>query len=263
MINLTEEDKIKIFQVRDYKELNLSCGNFYVKRAGVEVKAFGELLGKRLADIIGIKCPNIYVVVIGDEYYVISENLRNQGFKTAIQLGITERKNYKLDSCSLIDAGCYVDVLPSSLETMIGLVKMYIYDVLFYHEDRNLGNWGLCPKDNKLEIAIIDNENILNPYNTEVFQKFHATPEFRGLNIYQDFLLFLKEHDIKYLKLFKYFFDLLNPNYFNSIVADLDRTNIFSSQIKKQFQETYQKHYEELKIIYEQEFLGRSSKNAR
>ena len=140
------------------------------------------------------------MLIVNGEYLVLSESLKKEGFKTAFQLGIKEKDN-KASACSLVDIGCILDTLPDSLELMFNIIKIYIYDILFNHDDRSLENWGFCFRNHKIDIAIIDNEDILNPSDYDsVFCKFHTSLKYKELDIYEDFALFLQEYGFLYLK---------------------------------------------------------------
>ena len=218
MLDLSDKDKDLIYQNRFYvKELNLSCGSFFSKRVLGETEAFSELLGKELADIFKIKCPLTYVVKINDDFFVVSENLAKYGFKTAREFGITSYKQ-KVCACSLIDVGCYIDTLPKSPELMTSIIKMYIYDIMFYHDDRSLVNWGFLNINNNLEVTILDNENVLNPFNEQVNERLYASLNYKDLSIYDDFKLFLQEFGSLYHNIFAYYFEFITPSYINGLI---------------------------------------------
>lgn len=262
MINLNKDDKEIIYQNRNYaKELNLSCGSFFSKNVLGEVEAFSELLGKKLADIFNIRCPKIYVVKINDGFFVLSESLAKYEFKTAFEFGITSNKQ-KINSCSLVDVGCYIDALPNSLELMLSIIRIYIFDVMFYHDDRSLGNWGFLNSNNNLEVTIIDNENILNPCDKNVYGRLYASLKYKDFSIYDDFKSFLQEFGSLYLNMFAYYFEFITPSYFDELIEKIFDESIFSLEVKQTFKIIYNEHYQELKKIYE-EFLGRSKNYAR
>lgn len=263
MIVLTEKDKEILCECVGYisQELNLGCGTFFCKKALFEADAFSELLGKRLADIFNIKNPYIKIQLINKDYYILSESLKNLGFKSAFHLGLGSN-NRKFNACSLVDIGCFIDTFPNSLELMFNIIKVYIYDILFSNDDRSLENWGFCISRNKIEITIMDNENILNPYYNIVFGNLHASLKYKELTIYEDFELFLQEFGSIYLNLVAYYFEFITPSYFNQLVDSIDEENIFNREIKERYKSAYFEHYQSLKSIYDK-FLGRRDKNAR
>lgn len=262
MINLSTEDKEIISQNSVYvKELNLSCGSFFSKNVLGEAEAFSELLGKKLADIFNIRCPKVHVVKINNDFFVLSESLAKYEFKTAFEFGITSNKQ-KGNACSLIDAGCYIDALPNSLELMINIIKIYIFDVIFYHDDRSLDNWGFMNSNHNLDVTIIDNENILNPCDENVYERLYAGLKYKEASIYDDFKLFLQEFGSLYLNLFAYYFEFITPSYFGELVEKVFDESIFSIEVKEAFKAIYNEHYQKLQKIYD-EFLGRSKAYAR
>lgn len=167
-----------------------------------------------------------------------------------------------MNSCSLIDARCYIDSLPNSLELMISIIKIYIFDVMFYHDDRSLGNWGFMNSNNNLEVTIIDNENILNPCDENVYERLYAGLKYKGASIYDDFKLFLQEFGNLYLNLFAYYFEFITPSYFGELVEKVFDESMFSTEVKEVFKAIYNEHYQKLQKIYD-EFLGRSKAYAR
>ena len=74
MLNLNEEDRIKLKcdpNIR-VKHVDLNIGTFYAKYCFND-EIFKELLGKKVFDMVGIKCPNYFM--FRDEHCVLSEDL--------------------------------------------------------------------------------------------------------------------------------------------------------------------------------------------
>ena len=74
MIILNNEDKLKLKYDRNIrvKYVDLSIGSYYAKYC-FDDEIFKELLGKKVFDMVGIKCPNYFM--FRDEHCVLSEDL--------------------------------------------------------------------------------------------------------------------------------------------------------------------------------------------
>lgn len=291
-MELNRED-IDIIRHLDYpKAVNLSIGNFIIKRAFAKYP-FNELIGEKLAKVFGLVCPHNLITEVDGQYYVLSENLNKLGeFKTASELGMPG-KTYSLYDAWLFLAQNY----PNSLELSFDLVKIYIYDVLFYHFDRNLNNWGIITNASGTKIVILDNEFILVNekdingsfyYFTKEQLRLYATlPKYNPLdyveptlpeleqslilgelldlelkpNIYRDFREFIKASSKEYQDLFIYYFNLLTPEFLKNILKEVETENNLEIPNKEDIIAIYQKNRDELSSIYHS--IVKENKNGR
>lgn len=250
MQELTEMDIQKIQNVNEYntKLLKLSIGNYYVKNV-TKKEALMELFGKKLADIFEINAPEIYIIkdklinYFGDRYFVLSKDLNSKGvFKTIRELELEVRPF----QTSFYDIWNMFDEHPDIKVQMLDVIKIYILDILFSHEDRRTVNWGiLFLEDGNQKITIIDNEYLMKS-SGEI-----ALFVERGLNIYKDFLRFMRESSEEYQELFKGYYDKLNPEFIKKLLSVICKENNLEYDIDKLI-EDYTKHYNELGRIYEE-----------
>ena len=122
-----------------------------------------EIIAKRLADILGIKCANYDIIKTDDNIYYVSEDLNILG--NARNLSIISAANSSL--YLIWDA--LEKNLPGSQELMQELIQIYFFDLLFLNSDRKLHNIMLVNSDNKEIVLIVykDFLALLNNINLE------------------------------------------------------------------------------------------------
>ena len=193
MINLTEKDKEIIKHLGYSKKVNLSSGSYYIKLVGAE-RGLKELLGSTIATQIGLITPRNNLVSIDEEIFLLSEDLNDYGkFIKAEDLEIGDPIN---EYCSIEEA-IYVLKNNYHLGSEIeNLIRIYTFDILFKHFDRNKGNWGLLYlPDSSPKLAILDHEYLLvdndRPEKLKLYYK-RALP----LSLEEDFIYFLQNGEI-------------------------------------------------------------------
>lgn len=165
MINLTEEDKKKIkYEMNVWlRNVQLSTGSYYAKYCSMFCSAdtmYGELIGKKVADIVGLKCPNYYIY--WDEQCILSEDLNSyKGFYFAKDIGINNTILNDIREClekQRDECGRFTNVD----ELMFQVYMMHFIDILFSNTDRHEENYGFILKDDgKGELVIFDHGDIL------------------------------------------------------------------------------------------------------
>jgi len=245
MIKLTEEDKETIKSLGYPKVVNLSCGSYLVKLE-FESTGINELIGKKLADIFEIICPNYDLVEIDDARYIFSEDLNKIG--KFVGADVLEGNNdyltyslkdlYKNDAWydkdaegilhgnSLYDIWSYLEKNYStkvSRELMQDIVKIYIYDVLFFNFDRGTRNWGILTLNDEPRIVMFDHEFMFN-IDAEDSKTLLMNVNFleKKSDLYDDFRYFLKESSSEFVSLFKYYFDLVTPELLSQIIKSVE-----------------------------------------
>ena len=63
-MKLTNKDFLKIQKVGNVREVYLTEGNYYVKDTWNIKNAINEVIGRRIASIFNLKCPEYKVVIL-------------------------------------------------------------------------------------------------------------------------------------------------------------------------------------------------------
>lgn len=291
MINLTEKDKEKIRSIDFPQLIDLTIGSFFIKK-DFHNTGSNELIGKKLADIMGIICPRYFLVDVDKEKYILSEDLNQYGkFIPAIELGekyeddfesYSLKKLYQDESWydeeaqkilhgnSLYDIWSYLEKNYSSNISrflMNEAIKIYIFDILFMNYDRDTRNWGTLINGKQINIAILDNEFIFtkkkesnNDEEKQSKGSYLAGTVSLNVNfkeehvpVYEDFRRFLKESSTEYIVTFKYYFNLITPEFLRKIIEQTENSNNLVIADKDEKINIYQKHYNTLQTIYNEE----------
>lgn len=260
-MNLTKRD-ITIIKRNEHRTTpaNLSLGSFYVKQVSKSL-ALKELIGARIATtIFKLNCPKYYVVKFNIHYYVLSEDLNMEGeFLTLEEMGFKKNEN------SLYDTWIDLETkYGKSFNETIDFIKVYIFDVMFHNLDRKADNIGiLFLPDNSRKVTIIDNALILSndtkeEYGTESMEYLELYADMaESLNIYQDFKRFLLDSSSEFIELFKYYFELITPDYFCKLAKEIAQENSIDTEPPASFipdiittlTRDYQANYNRLKTI--------------
>ena len=244
MIILTEEDKHKIKQEKNIKvkKVELSTGTYYVKYI-YEENIFKELLGKKIADIIGLECPNCYM--IKDEHCLLSEAVQESKiFKYAYEFG----KIYTLNDLQSAlenerDKNGYYNNVE---EIMNQIYLMHSVDILFSNIDRHEGNYGFSLHSNGTGILVIyDHDDILE--NLHLATRPVSFPESDGL----DYARYTKEAELRYFleqypeapEIIKQILPKFNPIIIKLIMEKIERETNHKFKCKKKLLKNYLKNY--------------------
>lgn len=244
MIKLTEEDKSIIDNLTSIRVVELSLGRFLVKEI-TEEEIANELIGKKLADIFKVKCPNYYLVNVNGQYYYLSEDLNQLGeFVSAGDIIQINSKYSYMSTCvnhmdldfkieprlygnNIYDIWAYFDSLydkKTVMRLMYDIMKIYIFDLLFVNFDRRPDNWGiLTSKQNQVDVVMFDNEFSFDPA-THVSMFAYANC-YSNVQVDVEFPTFLKEASREYIDLFKYYYDLITPEFLEKIVDEVGLEN--------------------------------------
>lgn len=262
-MNLTKRDII-IIKRNEHRTTpaNLSLGSFYIKQVSKDL-ALKELIGARIATtIFNLNCPKYQVVKFNIYHYILSEDLNTEGkFLTLEEMGFKKNKN------SLYDVWIDLDTKYSNtFKETIDFIKVYIFDVMFHNLDRKADNIGiLFLPDNSRKVTIIDNDLILSndtkeEYGEENMEYLELYADMdNALNIYKDFKRFLLDSSSEFVELFKYYFELITPDYFCKLAKktaqesniDTEPPTSFIPDIITTLTRDYQAHYNRLRTILE------------
>lgn len=200
MIYLTDEDKEKLQSngFESIKKVNLSSGSYYIKYCG-DTASFRELFGKKIFDMIGIRCPNYYYVK--DKHSVLSEDIfkKNPNFKFAFELG---------EIISINDLYVILKQFKNYDELVLQMNIVHFMDTLFCNVDRNSSNYGFSiNEDGTAKLIVFDNGLMLEDF-------YHATRpvSFPSKNVV-DYVLYSKECE------YEYFFNNIASSEFKELIS--------------------------------------------
>lgn len=229
------EDKQKIIRTNDVEELELSKGSYFVKKVSL-IQGVNEIIGERLAKIIGLKCAHYELFTIGDNYYSLSKNLNNEGrFKLASVYNIKTNSLY--DIWHTLEN--YVNNFP---EVMNDIVKMYIFDLLFMLCDRRTDNWGLLTKDNITSLVIFDNEYLFRANNPHMITSKYEWNN--NLSRENEIKSFLAQSSNEYVELFKKIYEIVPPEKLKEIISKVEEEYNIVLEEKIKILECYINNYE-------------------
>lgn len=161
MVNLTKRDRLKIRAHYDYMrkfgavKIDLSIGSFYVKFVDKE-EMLNEFLGKKVFDIVGIKCPSYYFDM--EEKCILSENLaNNKMFFLGKLLGRNHNTIKDIKDCLEIKKN-NLGIFTNVEDIMFEVIMMHFIDILFMNMDRHSSNYGfILNRDRTGRLAVFDN----------------------------------------------------------------------------------------------------------
>ncbi len=258
MINLSENDREIIKHMGYPKKLDLSVGSFYVKLVGPE-RGLKELLGAEIATQMGLITPICEVVVVDGMEYLLSEDLNKYGhFINAEEMDIGDLVE---EYCSLNEAKDVLEKEYGMTCEISNLLRIYIFDIIFMHFDRNKRNWGviLLP-DNHPKLVILDNEYLLVENDKPEKIKLYFAPIF-PTSLYEDFACFLKLGHPDDIATFEYYFNLYTPAFIENLINRLIKKVNLNVEDKVEIIEFYTKHYCKLQDILIKEYKEKHSRS--
>lgn len=249
MTIFTEDDKEQIAASECFSKLELSSGTYFINGSGYK-RATCELLGEKVADLIGLHHMNYYIAIIDCQTIVLSKFQEN--FQTANELFLEDY--YKETSISANEPLSLYDIwialekkYGEVEELMKAIVKMYIMDLLLLNDDRNSDNWGINEEDGKREIYVLDHEFAL-AYETDYMLRIRADLQYKEDDMLKDLKTFLKESSGEFVELTENIFRIITPKKINELLEQIqkesDPENIhedYYDKIKGRFDRNYEK----------------------
>ena len=165
MISLNNEDKLKLKYDRNIrvKYVDLSIGSYYAKYC-FDDEIFKELLGKKVFDMVGIKCPNYFM--FKDEHCVLSEDLNKyNNFYLAEEIienvtSINDLKKFFEYQSDKYNRYTNIDQL------MFQIYMMHFIDMLFSNIDRYTHHYGFgLNEDATGYLVVFDNGEFLDHFD--------------------------------------------------------------------------------------------------
>lgn len=234
MIALSENDKYLIEHCGFRKSIELDSGFYFVKGSTNDAILKNELIGEKLAQVFGLNCPKYHYVRINDFGYILSEDLNKKGlFKNIEELGLAKESCKLEDICTLLESKHKLQK-----DAIIDIIKIYIFDIMFFNHDRDPLNWGIYFDSLGIKaITVLDHESLFQPLLT---LKLYHTSKY----IYKDIEDFLREAPEDFIHLFRYFYDLITPSYLLEILNEVEIENnitIDKEKIIKIHEDNYNK----------------------
>ena len=158
MILNSKDIELLKFKANDVvvKKVVLSTGEYYAKYCSIH-DAFMELLGKKIFDLVEIKCPNYQYVK--EARCVISDDVKKYDtFYNPFDLNMS---GHTLRDVKNKLYGKFSNVDELYLEVNI----MHFIDILFSNIDRHVSNFGFSKKeDGTGYLVVYDNADFLNDF---------------------------------------------------------------------------------------------------
>ncbi len=242
---LTKEDNEKIEKIGYTQLLNLSAGTYVVKGLSEE-KGIIELLGTNLAYIMGLKVPKNHLCKIGENYYILSEDLNTEGIFTEAS------KVYGLD-CDNINVYDAIRIaLRKFVNTEIAddILKLYFLDCLIQNWDRRLDNWGFLSVNGKSCVVAFDFDNSFCK-NGELTYLHMGDNHYNST--FQDLAFFLENGIEQDIKKFLFYYELFRPELLFELLMFMKNTKqIASEEVIKHLIATYSANYQAIGAILEE-----------
>ena len=160
MIGLTEKDKNKLrkgnYNYHDVRKFTLRSGSYYVKDC-YEDEALRELIGKKVFDMVRIKCPK-YEYLIADRRLISKDLNHLRKF-----IYIEDLPEISKDICwrpITLDVvrEAILNEVRNKEEILLQINIMHFIDILFSNIDRHIGNYGMFfDKNRNGYLAVFDN----------------------------------------------------------------------------------------------------------
>ncbi len=246
-MQLTKEDLKQINSIFDVEELHLSIGSIYAKELKNIVEeefrsidlAVNEVIGYYVSKDMGITSPYYKIVIpnikCADRVFVISDSLNNYGvFKTFYDLEIPEYKcgsifeiKYFLEN----ELNYRLNINKYLPNILADIIKVYIFDILMGNWDRYCQNWGLLFKKDSVNVAIFDNEFIMDyrlpalssSINTDTWASIKKNTNDKRKTLKEEIKQFLSNASEEYQELFITIFHKFNPQYFENLLVRLEK----------------------------------------
>ena len=148
--------------VFNHKFMMINGKSYYVKECDDNFN-LKEIIAKRLADILGIKCASYDIIKCNDTMYYISEDLKNLGNARNLSFIASPSSSLYL----IWDA--LEKISPDSRLLMQELIKIYFFDLLFLNSDRKLHNIMLVNTISSSHLYMIDNSLLFSSGRAELF----------------------------------------------------------------------------------------------
>ena len=249
MISLTDKEKyiIKKYIVEhdivyfNVKKFDFSNGTYYIKFCK-EDEAFKELLGKKVFDIVGIKCPEYKYYK--DLYCVVSEDLNTFGkftYMSDFPFIVDDTTYRRISFGILVEAVC--KYFNNKDDVYYQVVVMHFIDILFSNIDRHLNNYGVfIDENNNGSLAGFDNGLLLDNFDCITKPQSCITEKMFFSKIVEC-EYFIKKLPLEYrLKLYELYLKF-TPSFVKELMEEVDNESGINFKAKKSTLLKYYKNY--------------------
>ena len=248
MINLNDRDKLLIKKyIVDHdisyycvNRFNLSEGSYYVKYCTPD-EGFREMLGKRIFDLVGIKCPDYKYYK--ELYCVISEDLNSCGefiYMSNFPFIVDDTTYRRISFEILVDAIC--KYFTNKDEVYFQIVVMHFIDILFSNVDRHLNNYGVYSDGKIGSLAVFDNGLLLDNFDCITKPPTCVTEKMLFTKMIEcDY--FIKKLPSEYkFKLYELYLKF-TPSFVKKLIEELEKESGIEFKTKKSTLLKYYKNY--------------------
>lgn len=235
-MKLSLADKEKIKRIGYSKILNLSCGSYLVKEMKTD-KGIIELLGSFLCRLIKLKVPNNYLINLNGSYYLLSEDLSNEGvFVDASKIFGTEK-----DDINVNDAIKKAHEKFSNPKIEEDILKMYFFDCLFQNWDRRLDNWGFLHEKDEVKLVAFDFDNC---FIDDIKTTYLHMGDTYLVSTLEDLKYFLEQGKKEDIEKFVYIYELFTPTFVENILKIImKKFKVENMQILNELMTKYTNNY--------------------
>lgn len=245
MIKLTEKEKRKIrkadLSYHNVKKYILKSGTYYVKQC-FEDEAIRELIGKKVFDIVGIKCPE-YVYLIDDKK-LVSRDLHSLS-RFMYMDEVPDIKDDLIWRCITLDIvrESVLKEVRNKEEILLQINIMHFIDILFSNIDRHLGNYGMFFDKNKNGyLAVFDNGMFIS--HLDCITKPLSLTGIKGFNPKgQECEYFLENLPLEHKKIMYEIFIKFTPKVLEKIIDSIEKEYNYKFKLKNKLLREYKKNY--------------------
>lgn len=216
---ISKEDEIRILELYDFPcKIKLGNKYYYIKQNNIDC-ALKEILGSRLATLVGLNAAKYDIVGIGTDYYILSEDISNDGNFVIGEGFITNYSKKYGPVESLSNLWYFLEKYSDVDKLMFDITKIYMFDIILMNFVRHYNNFGILESKEGNKVYIFDNETLLNhkylpSITTNTNQEGYYKNNFK---IYCDIILqdvenFLNISTSEFVDEFKMIHHLLNPS---------------------------------------------------
>lgn len=256
-MTLTAEQK-KDLEYFNHKFMTINGTRYYVKECE-DNYSLKEVVGKRLADILGIRCAEYEVVSANGTMYYLSRDLNELGSARNLTL-IGDINNSLYTIWNGLDK-----TFENSKELMKELIKIYFFDLLFLNSDRKKHNILIVNSISNTHLYMVDNSLIFSDMRSELFSGMTRYDDLKNVrkidclnkdNLYLDMNLhnleyFLETSDRKFIEIIKEMFLKASPIIIKEVIEGVEKAYNYKLPDKEKMLAMYSKNYEAIKELLE------------
>lgn len=245
MLKLSEKEKNKLkrsdLSYHNVKQYKLKSGSYYVKYC-FEDEGLKELIGKKVFDIVGIKCPE-YFYMINDKKLISSDLTSLSRFMYMDKLpGIDDDIYFRQITLDIVIDAVLKEVRNKE-EMLLQINIMHFIDILFSNIDRHLGNYGLFfDKNNNGYLAVFDNGLFIS--HLDCVTRPLSKTGIKGFNPKgQECEYFLENLSLEHKKYMYELFLKFTPSVVEEIILSIEKEYNYNFRLSKKLIREYKKNY--------------------